>query len=303
MHESSREESGPSCPSVASHFMAPEVNVHVSESVWTALQGRQMETGEDLSEIVDSALSEAFELERHTLFQVSTSNALAQGVFGGVTTVADLRHHGDFGLGTFDGLDGELVMIDGECFRATAGGVVTGVADDRLVPFALVTRFVSDVEERVDDAPSLGSLVADIDELRPSENLFVGMRADARFDSILMRAACPARDGEGLLEATRHQSEFHADDVVGTLVGFWAPRYSRAVSVPGYHFHFISDDRSLGGHVLDLRARDVEIGLQLESELHLAIPETAEFLSADLSGEHEKALEAAETQSQGQPVT
>lgn len=279
--------------------MAPQLIVDVSESVWNALRARQRATGQELSRIVDTALSETFDLDRHSLFQVSTSNALVRGVFGGVTTVADLRRHGDFGLGTFSGLDGELVMLDGECFRATAGGVVNSVRDDREVPFALVTHFVSDIERTVADTVDLASLTEHIDQVRPSENLFVGMRVDGRFDSLMMRAACPARDGEGLLEATRHQSEFHADDIDGSLVGFWAPGYSKAVSVPGYHFHFIADDRSLGGHVLDLRASDIAFRLQLESELHLAIPETAEFLSADLSGEHEEALEEAETRAQG----
>lgn len=278
--------------------MTPRLAVEVSESVWKALQDQRRKTGDDLSQIVDSALSEGFALERHSLFQVSTSNALVQGVFGGVTTVADLKRHGDFGLGTFAGLDGELVMIDGECFRATAGGVVDAVDDGREVPFALVTRFECDLKESVAGTIDLSHLVARIDTVRPSQNLFVGMRVDARFESLLMRAACPARDGEGLLEATRHQSEFHADDVPGTLIGFWAPEYSRAVNVPGYHFHFISEDRSLGGHVLDLRGRDATIRVQLESDLHLAIPETAEFLGADLSGEHRAALEEAETKAQ-----
>jgi acetolactate decarboxylase len=81
-------------------------------------------------------------------------------------------------------------------------------------------------------------------------------------------------------------------------MGFWAPEYSRAVSVPGYHFHFLSQDRTLGGHVLDVRAGSLTVQLQTESEVHLAMPETAEFLAADLTGEHRGALEAAETSSQ-----
>jgi acetolactate decarboxylase len=275
--------------------MTPRISVQLSESVWAALHSRHTETGESVSQLVDTILTEAFALERHSLFQVSTSNALVQGVFGGVTTVGDLRRHGDFGLGTFSGLDGELVMIDGKAFRATFGGQVSPVDDDREVPFALVTRFTSDIDEQVHGTSTLAGLTEDIDALRPSENLFAGIRVDGDFDSLMLRAACPARQGEGLLEATKHQSEFHADDARGTLVGFWAPQYSKAVSVPGYHFHFISEDRLFGGHVLDLRAGSVTVKLQVESELHLAIPETAEFLSADLSGEHQTALNEAES--------
>jgi acetolactate decarboxylase len=271
------------------------LELEISQSVWRELQRRQAETGDDLSQIADSALASAFELERHSLFQVSTSNALVQGVFAGAITVGELRNHGDFGLGTFAGLDGELIMLDGFCYRAGFGGQVVTADDSREVPFALVTRFAADLEETVDEIPDIDALTTAIDRLLPSQNLFAGIRIDGLFGSLMMRAACPAQDGEGLLEATRHQSEFQADEIEGTLVGFWAPEYSRAVSVPGYHFHFLSAERSLGGHLLDLRSGPVTVQLQTESEVHLAMPETAAFLTADLSGEHREALEAAET--------
>jgi acetolactate decarboxylase len=273
------------------------LELDISESVWQELNRRQAETDGDLSHIVDSALATAFDLERHSLFQVSTSNALVRGVFAGAITVGELKSHGDFGLGTFTGLDGELIMVEGHCYRAGFGGQVGAVDDAREVPFALVTRFTADLEETISDVSSIHALTTEIDRLLPSQNLFAGIRIDGVFGSLMMRAACPARHGEGLLEATRHQSEFQADEIEGTVVGFWAPEYSRAVSVPGYHFHFLSADRGLGGHVLDMRSGPLTVQLQTESDVHLAMPETAEFLAADLSGEHREALETAETSS------
>lgn len=277
--------------------MTRRVEIELSESVWTELKRRSAETGTSLSRLVDEALCETLGLERHTLFQVSTSNALAQGVFSGAVTVGELKIRGDFGVGTFAGLDGELILIDGVCFRAGFAGDVVEVDDDADVPFALVTRFAADVETNLEAVDGLTDLGEQIDALRPSENVFASVRVDATFDRLVLRAACPARPGEGLLEATRHQSEYSLDGTAGTLVGFWAPDYARAVGVPGYHFHFISDDRRLGGHVLDLSGRQFEVGLQIESGLHLAIPETAAFLSADLSGDHAADIEAAETKS------
>lgn len=277
--------------------MARRLELEISESVWQELNRRRAKTGGDLSDIVDTALANAFDLERHSLFQVSTSNALVQGVFAGAITVGELRSHGDFGLGTFAGLDGELLMLEGTCYRAGFGGQVTTVDDHREVPFALVTRFIPDREKRVEAVPDIHALTAEVDRILPSENLFAGVRIDGTFGSLMMRAACPAQYGEGLLEATRHQSEFQADDIEGTLIGFWAPEYSRAVSVPGYHFHFLSGDRTMGGHVLDVRSGPLIVYLQTESDVHLAMPETAEFLAADLTGEHRDALQAAETAS------
>lgn len=277
--------------------MARRITVDLSESVWSELQRLQDRDGEDPSAIVDTALAEAFGLQKHSLFQVSTSNALVQGVFAGAITVAELARHGDMGLGTFVGLDGELVMIDGDCFRATAGGVVTQPNDDMEVPFALVTTFDPDRVFEVDRVSGMSSLQRQLDRLRPSQNIFAAVRIDGVFDELMLRAACPAREGEGLLAATQHQSEFRQVGMEGSLVGFWAPDYTRAISVPGYHLHFISSDRSVGGHVLEMSGGPMSVKIQLESDVHLAIPETEEFLTADLGGDHRESLEVAETSS------
>ncbi|MGH8951316.1 MAG: acetolactate decarboxylase [Acidimicrobiia bacterium] len=274
--------------------MAPRLISDVSESVWQALLGEAARSGHSLSMVVDRTLSTAFELDRHSLFQVSTSNALVQGVFRGAVTVGDLKRNGDFGLGTFEGLDGELVMLDGDCYRATGGGVVTSPPDDASVPFAVVTHFHPDTSLTTSPG-SLPDLTAAVDAARPSENLFVGIRVEGRFERLALRAACAAEPGESLVEATAHQSEFTIGDEVGTLVGFWAPLYARAVNVPGYHFHFISEDRAFGGHLLGMEAGSLEVGIHIESELVVAIPETEEFLTADLSGDHQAALHRAET--------
>lgn len=276
--------------------MTPRIESEVSESVWRAVQRRAADTGRPVSSVVDDLLAEALDLDRHSVFQVSTSNALIQGVFEGATTVDVLRRHGDFGLGTFAGLDGEMVLIDGECFRAGPGGVVAGADGSRQVPFALVTHFHGDIEARLDAPFDFASLTARLDELRPSANVFVGVRVEATFHSLSMRVACRALPGEGLLEATSHQSEFEVSEISGTLVGFWAPEYSKSVSVPGYHLHYISDDRTVGGHVLGLRADRGRVRLHTESDVHLALPETEEFLTADLAGDHLDALRAAETE-------
>jgi acetolactate decarboxylase len=274
--------------------MAPRLVCDVSESVWRALADESEKSGESIAAVVDRVLASSFDLDRHTLFQVSTSNALVQGVFRGSVTVGDLKRNGDFGLGTFEDLDGELVMIDGVCYRASGGGVVNQPSDETPVPFAVVTHFHPDTSTTTGPG-SFNDLTSTIDALRPSENLFVGIRVEGRFDRLSLRAACAAEPGEGLLEATAHQSEFKVTDEVGTLVGFWAPLYARAVNVPGYHFHFISEDRALGGHLLGMEAGSLEVGVHVESELHVAIPETEEFLAADLSGDHQQALHQAET--------
>lgn len=267
---------------------------NISAPLWQALQAEQRRTGESMSELLERSLSTALSLERHSMYQVSTTSALVKGVFGGAITVADLATHGDFGIGTFDSLDGELVILEGTCYRITAGGVASVAGSDRTVPFAVVTWFEVDSTTSIARVDSLDALDQALDAHRPSENAFVGIRIDGTFDSLSLRAACAAAPGENLVQATAHQSEFTEEAIDGTIVGFWAPEYAQALNVPGYHFHFISNDRSTGGHVLDLRATSLIAKLHTESDIHLALPETAEFLEANLSGDTSYDLGVAE---------
>lgn len=271
------------------------LELEVSGGVMRALREIQNQTGRPLDRIVDTLLSDGLDVQQHSIFQVSTSNALVKGVFEGSVTVGDLRQHGNFGLGTFDSLDGEMVMVDGRCFRAAAGGQAVEVSDDEEVPFALVTRFVPDVDDVASTDSDWAELTGMIDNLRPSSNLFVAFRVDGDFEELSMRAICRARQGEGLVEATAHQSEFTLGPVSGSLVGFWAPEYARAISVPGYHAHFISDDRRTGGHVMGLSGTDLAIQMHTETDLHLSLPESEEFLAADLRGDFAEELDQAET--------
>lgn len=275
--------------------MGDERSIRLSDQVWAAVRAEAAATGETPSEVADRLVCEALGLQRHTLFQVSTGTALAEGVFDGAITVGGLLAHGDFGIGTFDRLDGELVILDGHCLRATAGGRVEVADPEWTSPFAVVTRFTPDLGADLRGVSSLSELHRSIDRLRTSDNVFAAVRVTGRFERLSMRAACRARPGEGLVEATSHQSEFTHDDVAGTLVGFWTPDHVSSVGIPGYHFHFVSDDRTVGGHVLDLVAPALRIDLDVERDVHVAMPSTKEFLEADLRGDATEDLEIAES--------
>src|SRR5580704_8009324 len=119
----------------------PKLTFDISESLMLALAARSALTGEPLAHIVMSALADALEFDHSTLFQVSTSTALVQGVYDGVVRIGDLKQHGDFGLGTFDGLDGEMLALDGHFYQVQSSGKVSESADDAKVPFAVVTTF------------------------------------------------------------------------------------------------------------------------------------------------------------------
>jgi hypothetical protein len=127
----------------------PELRVEVDEAVWQALQRQAGAAGTPVAVLVDRALRELLGVETHSLYQVSTAGALVEGLYQGAVSVGVVREHGDFGLGTFEELDGEMVVLDGIAYRVGGDGAVTVVDDEAGTPFAVVTRF--------DPAPSTRS--------------------------------------------------------------------------------------------------------------------------------------------------
>jgi acetolactate decarboxylase len=270
------------------------LHLKLPPAVWSALEERQRLTGEPLPHIVRAALADALQVEHHTLYQVSTSSALVEGIYRGAVTVAQLLEHGDFGLGTFEGLDGEMVICDGEVLQVRADGSVRRPPASASTPFALVTRFVGE-REVVASCGDLGELQAAIEPLRGSENVFYAIRIDGVFAAVHARAMCRTDEGVPLLEAAAHQPEFHLRRVRGTMVGFWSPAYARALEVPGYHLHFVTAGRDAGGHVLDCRGRDLRLRVEEVRDLRLALPANEAFLKADLSRDTSADLARAET--------
>lgn len=230
----------------------------------------------------------------HTLYQVSTATALVEGIYEGALPIAALRKNGDLGLGTFEGLDGEMVVVDGHFFQVRSDGSVREVPDNVLSPFAAVTAFSPDQSITLDDCPDLPHLTSRFDALRPSDNFFFALRVDGTFDYIHARAMRWTKEGVPLVQAAAVQPEFEFRNISGTLVGFWTPEYAKALNVPGYHLHFISADRTRGGHLLQCRGKNLHLQIQREGDYHIVLPETGDFLKANLRRDPTAALAKAE---------
>ena len=282
--------------SPAARYVArmPELHARVDAAVLAALRDQAQASGAPVDHLVERALAEFLGVEHHTLYQVSTAGALVEGVYQGAVSVGVVREHGDFGLGTFEDLDGEMVMLGGHVFRVGSDGAVGEVRDDARTPFAVVTRFGDPPAVTVDARGGFADLTAAIDGLRRSANVFVAVRVDGRFHAVHVRAACRTAPGVPLAVATEQQAEFELAAVTGTMVGFWSPPYASGVEVAGYHLHFLTDDRRAGGHVLDCRGAQLTLRLQEESDVHLALPDTTAFRGADLTHDPTADLDRAE---------
>jgi acetolactate decarboxylase len=146
-----------------------------------------------------------------------------------------------------------------------------------------VTRFDPEVDVKTGAVASLANLGKCCDEHRTSDNIFYAIRLDGHFGHVRTRAVRPPGDHARLIDAAKAQAEFTFADISGTLVGLWSPSFSSAFSVPGYHFHFLSDDRKHGGHLLDCSAGALRLRAESLTDFHLALPENETFLRADLS--------------------
>jgi acetolactate decarboxylase len=270
------------------------ITCQIPDSLYAALERRMNADNETCDHIVAEALSQSLDTPIHTLFQVSTSAALVEGVYQGAVRVSRLLGHGDFGLGTFVDLDGEMVVLDGICYQISATGAIAPVDGDRLIPYAVVTRFSAAFRADHREIPNVDALVAACDQLRDSNNIFYAFRAHGMFQTVKTRVMRPALEGTTLKKAASAQQEFCFEQLRGTLIGLWSPDFAASFSVPGYHFHFLSEDLQKGGHVLECRASDLDIEGCSIGEMHVSLPETKEFLQADLTRDPVKDLLDAE---------
>ena len=229
-----------------------------------------------------------------TVFQFSTLPALSLGLYDGEMTFGELLKHGDFGLGTFDALDGEMILLDGKAWRVRADGVVSRVAKDETTPFAVVTRFAPEQTQKVANI-EYSMLLQRLSTMLQTLNLPVAIRVRGVFSRLKVRSVPrQSKPYRALSEVVKTQSVFEWQNVRGTLVGFRFPSYLSGVNLAGYHFHFLSDDKTRGGHVLDCRLQSGEISVQILRGFAMQLPQNPDFDSLNLIVDQSASLKAAE---------
>ena len=217
------------------------------------------------------------------LFQYATFDALLAGLYDGDMTLESLKFQGDFGIGFLNGLDGELTLLEGQAYRAGAGGKVSTPADSSCIPFATVSFFLEDRTVELDRIESRDALNRAVRAALPSANLAYAIRIDGNFTGVKTRAI-PRQTPpyKPLAEVVGQQvtTEFSGP---GTLVGYFLPRLSEGVSMPGFHWHFLTEDRSGGGHVLDLSMDPATARVDTLHDFTVRLPDDKAFGRLDLS--------------------
>jgi acetolactate decarboxylase len=247
--------------------------------------------------LVAAALLVGCAAARPEITQVNTIDSLLAGVYDGAMTLGELKTHGDFGIGTFDRLDGEMLLDRGVVYQIRADGQVY-LPDDRVrTPFAAVTWFAPDRTLAVKGPYSYAELCALIDRAAPNQNSFAAIRITGDFAAVHTRSVpAQSKPYRPLAEVTKTQPEFHLSHLRGTVVGFRLPAYVKGINVPGYHLHFLSADLRQGGHILGLQLNSGTVEIGEISRFRMILPEPdGAFAAVDLSRDRGRELHAVES--------
>ncbi len=223
--------------------------------------------------------------DHNRLYQYATIDALLDGVFEGERDFSELKTKGNFGIGTFNALDGELFINEGKIYRIRHDGKAYPVPDTAKSPLAVLTFFRPDTVFEIKPASAFtyGELQERLAR-QLNKNSAYAIRISGDFISMHTRAPAPAaKPYSSLLEHLKHhQHTFSFDNIQGTLVGFYIPAFLKTVNVSGPHFHFLTSDNTAGGHLFDFTAGSLTVEISRMRSITVDMPATTEFMDANL---------------------
>ncbi len=253
----------------------------------------------ELSDDETDATDVTSDADRETIYQVSLLQGLTLGDYYGSVSVKDLKEKGDTGIGTFEGVNGELIMVDGNVYRATSDGSVEEAPDDETIPFSNVTFFDADETEDISGISSIADVKKLLDERveKLGKNQFYMVRIDGKFKKMHARSELKQElPYKPLAEAlATDQREFSWDDIEGTVVALYCPQYMEDLNAVGWHLHFISEDKKLGGHVLDLEVDTAKLKIDATQGFNIQLPDTEMFPTLDLTIDQSDDIKKVET--------
>ncbi len=253
----------------------------------------------DSSSSSENKKDETTKTDRETIYQVSLLQGLTLGDYNGSVSVKELKQKGDTGIGTFEGVNGELIMVDGTVYRAKSDGSIETAPDDETIPFANVTFFDSDEKQDISGVSSIADLKKLLDEKveKLGKNQFYMVRVDGTFKKMHARSELKQeKPYKPLAEAlATDQREFSWDNIEGTVVALYCPQYMKDLNAAGWHLHFVSKDKKYGGHVLELDVDKAELKIDSTQGFNMQLPDTEMFPTLDLTKDQSDDIKKVET--------
>lgn len=234
-----------------------------------------------------------------TIYQVSLLQGLTLGDYYGSVTLDELKQHGDTGIGTFDRLNGELILLDGQVYRAAGDGSVEAALADETTPFAVVTFLDGDASNDLRDIPDFEALLDNLNQMVAARgiNRFYMIRIDGIFRKVNVRSVHaqmpPYKPLAKVLEYD--QTFFDYENIEGSLVGLYCPPYMGSLNAVGWHMHFLSADKTKGGHVLNVNIADAKLIWDDVNAFQLQLPRSGVFSGFDLTVDQSEDIRKVET--------
>jgi acetolactate decarboxylase len=220
------------------------------------------------------------------LFQYGIASAFIEGLYEGKLSIDELKQHGNFGIGAPDHVDGELTIVDGKAYQSNAKGQTMEAPGNLKTPFAFVTTFKADTSVLFSNVQSISEFFERIETVLPNRNAIYALRISGTFSKMKTRAFPPTQDkpGKPLAQMLDQQRFFEATETKGVMVGFYMPGYLSGINITGLHFHFLSQDRSAGGHVVGLAAQNLVMEITELKDFHLQTLDTDDFRKFRFNG-------------------
>ena len=231
-------------------------------------------------------------MSANSIYLSAPVNALVEGIYEEDTLLSDVLLHGDFGIGTFDDLDGEMVILDGCCYQILADGKVKRADKGAKTPFAAVTFFAAETTDTISCRLTHDMFMKKLSSFLPSPNMLYAIKVTGKFHQIQTRSIPKQSNHSPLVEITAQQVTSDFNNTNGALVGFYTPNFMASLNVSGLHLHFLTANKEYGGHMLHCIPEKVSIEIQLIHKLELALPMTKDYMKwdfhRDIGGDLEK---------------
>ncbi|MBN2279298.1 MAG: acetolactate decarboxylase [Candidatus Marinimicrobia bacterium] len=229
------------------------------------------------------------------IFQISTIDALLAGLYDGLVSLEELRQKGDFGLGTFHGLDGEMVLLEGIFYQVKADGKVYRPTGAMKSPFAAVIQFEAEEKLELEKGVDFQSFEQIVDDFLPTFNIVYAFRLEGKFNYIKTRSVPQQQKPyPALADIAATQPTFEYENIEGTIIGYRCPSFVKGINVPGYHLHFLSKDKKVGGHLLKFRVNSALLEIDKIHGFEMELPRSSEFYRLNLAADKTEELKKVE---------
>jgi len=210
-------------------------------------------------------------MKRNCIFQVSTTDFLLKRNYSGFVSIKQLLKHGDFGIGTFSGLDGEMIMLGGKIYRANHSGEINEVKSSKKTPFAISTFFAPKKDFPIENAGNKDLTQIMLKQFIISDYLYA-IKIAGFFQMIDLRSGKKQQKPYPEFKTlTKSLSQFKLEHIEGTIVGFYFPESYKKISGNGFHFHFIDKKFEFGGHVNDFYIDMAKVEIEIKTRINLKL--------------------------------